>query len=370
MQANIALYSRPIRPVYKANKSGNHESRMLVQGMTKGITLCMKPFLYCHDNCIICTGHKGQPLKLEWKFGKEALQKMNSPIDAVIYNNIAYFRPRLEEDILTYCSTSGEWAKLTTCNVKDTSLAIVRGTLVTVGGIKSETERVNKRDVRTNDLYSFTSEGWEKILPSMSMKRSQVTTVSNEAVLIVAGGRDDSGPLTTVEVLNLDTKVWSFAKNLPQPVFRASSCICGDYLYVVGGERDKDKLVRSAYRASLSDLLQSSDSTSIQGDDGEPAFCSLEKLPAKNPACVTICGQLLAIGGLQSNGYQLIPSKFVYRYDPNSDCWQKLDNPMNTPRNRCFAVALSESRLMVVGGYTVQADVGCTDIVEFANVTV
>ena len=177
------------------------------------------------------------------------------------------------------------------------------------------------------------------------------------------------GPLATVEVLNLDTKLWSFAKNLPRPVFRASSCICEDYLYVVGGERDKDKMVRYACRASLSDLLQSSDSTSIQGDD-EPVFCSLEKLPVINPACVTICGQLLAIGGLLSDGRQLIPSKFVYRYDPNNDSWQKLDNPMNTKRNRCFAVALSESRLMVVGGYTIQADVGCTDTVEFANLTV
>ena len=155
----------------------------------------MKPFLYWHVN--ICTGHGGKPLKLEWTFGKEAPQIMNSgPIDAVIYNNIAYFRPRLEEDILTYCSTSGEWAKLTTCNVKDTSLAIVRGTLVTVGGIKRKTAHANETDVRTNDLYSFTIEGWEKILPSMSMKRSQVATVCNEAVLIVAGGRDVSGPFS------------------------------------------------------------------------------------------------------------------------------------------------------------------------------
>ena len=289
---------------------------------------------------------------------------MHSPIDAVFYNNTAYFRPRYEEDILTYCATSKEWAKLTTCSVKDTTLAIVRGTLVTVGGIKHKTARVNETDIRTNELYSFTGEGWKKFLPSMSSKRSQAATVCNEAVLIVAGGRGDSGPLATVEVLNLDTKMWSFAKNLPKPVFRASSCICGDYLYVVGGERVKDKPVRNAYRASLSDILQSNDSTSI------PVFCSLEKVPVKNPACVTIRGQLLAIGGLQSDGRQQIPSKFVYRYDPNNDCWQKLDNPMNTPRNRCFAVALSESRLMVVGGYTFLADIYCTDTVEFANLTV
>ena len=318
---------------------------------------------------LFCTGYGGKPLKLEWTIGKEAPRRMNSPIDAVINDNIVYFRPRYEEDILTYCFTSGEWAKLTTCNVKDTTLAIVRGTLVTVGGIKRKTTRVYERVICTNELYSFTSEGWEKLLPSMSMKRSQVATVCNEAVLIVAGGRVDSGPLATVEVLNLDTNMWSFVKNLPQPVFRASSCICGNYLYVVGGQRDKDKLVRNAYRASLSDLLQSSDPTSIQGD-GEPVFYRLEKVPVKNPACVTIRGQLLAIGGLQSDGRQQIPSKFVYRYDPNNDYWQRLDNPMNTARNRCFAVALSESRLMVVGGYTVQYDVDCTNTVEFANLTV
>ena len=294
---------------------------------------------------------------------------MHSPIDAVFHNNIAYFRPFREEDILTYCSTSGEWAKLTTCNVKDTTLAIVCGTLVTVGGIKRKTACVNETDVRTNDLCSFTGEGWKTILPSMSMKRSQVATVCNEAVLIVAGGRDVSGPLATVEVLNLDTKLWSFTKNLPQPVFRASSCICGNYLYVLGGDRDKHNMVRYACRAPVSDLLQYSDSSPIQGGD-EPVFCRVEQISLENPACVTICGQLLAIGGLQSDQAQRIPSKFVYRYDPNNDYWQKLDTPMNTPRNRCFAVALSESTLMVVGGYTIQADVGCTDTVEFANLTV
>lgn len=317
----------------------------------------------------VCTGHGDKPIKLDWEDGGKSTQKMYSPLDTVICNDIVYFRPCRSEDILTYCSITGKWTKLTSCIFEDTTLTIVRGTLVTVGGIKKEAERENERDIRTNDLYSFTAKGWEKVLPSMSEKKSQVAAVCNGKVLTVAGGRGDLGRLATVEVLNLDTKLWSFAASLPQAVFRASSCICGDYFYVLGGERDKDKPSKYVFKASLSDLLQSSDPSSIGSSDEEPVFREVEKLPVKNPACLAIHGQVLAIGGLKYDQFQQIPSEFAYKYDPSIDCWQQLDNPMSTPRNRCFAVALSETRLMVVGGYTIQPDVGCTNTVEFANIT-
>ena len=181
-----------------------------------------------------------------------------------------------------------------------------------------------------------------------------MTAVSTEEVLIVAGGRGDSGPLETVEVLNLGTKQWSFAANLPKAVYRASGCICGDYLYVLGGERDIYSPVKYVFRASISDFCKGGN---------ELIFCCVADLPLDNAACVSVRGEVLVIGGLVS---AFETSKLVYRYD-SLNGWQELNSSLTTPRSRSYAVALSQSKLIVVGGYTIEADVGCTDSIEFAD---
>ena len=309
--------------------------------------------------------------KVKWiDRGKED-KPLYSSSDGVFdkVDGIAYVRPSHTEHILTFNPISSEWAQLPQCKVKDTSLAIVDGKLTTVGGLKKKSDCMpNEQEVRVDKLYSLIQredEGtkeWEEVLPAMPTKRSQVTAVSTEERLIVAGGRVKAGPLATVEILNVNTKEWSSTADLPKPFYRASGCVCNGDLYLVGGARDKPDLVRHVFRASISDILRS-------GSGEESVFHPLANIPFKLPSCVSIGGQVLAIGGLEaeSEQTQLIPSKFAYRYDPSTDCWQQLDDPMNTSRGRCFAVALSESRLMVVGGYAIQYDVGCTNTVEFAN---
>ena len=101
----------------------------------------------------------------------------------------------------------------------------------------------------------------------------------------------------------------------------------------------------------------------MQGGN-ESVFCHLKDLPLRTAACVSVGGEVLAIGGLVS---AFKTSKSVHRYDSLKNVWEELKHSMIVPRSRCFAVALSESRLMVVGGYTIEADVGCTDSIEFAN---
>ena len=309
--------------------------------------------------------------KVKWTDSGKEDKPLYSSSDGIFnkVDGIAYVRPSQTEHILTFNSKSGEWAQLPECQVKDTTLAILNGKITTVGGLKKTSDCMpDEHEVRVNKLYSFIQredEGtkeWEEVLPAMPTKRSQVTAVSTEEKLIVAGGRVNAGPLATVEILDVNTKVWSTSADLPKPFYRASGCVCKGDLYLVGGARDKLDPVSHVFRASISDILQSR--------SGE-VFHPLANIPFKLPSCVSIGGQVLAIGGLQaeSEQSQLIPSKFAYRYDPRTDCWQQLDDPMHTPRGRCFAVALSESRLMVVGGYAIQTDVGCTNTVEFANFT-
>ena len=59
-------------------------------------------------------------------------------------------------------------------------------------------------------------------------------------VLIVAGGANQSNQLDTVEVMDIETLVWSTAASLPHSYYRVSATICGDQLDMLGGYDKSD----------------------------------------------------------------------------------------------------------------------------------
>ena len=80
------------------------------------------------------------------------------------------------------------------------------------------------------------------MFPPMPTKRSSVIAVTTKEHLIVAGGCSGGvGKLTTVELMDTRTLVWSTVASLPHPYYSASVTICGDQLYMLGGEDNKDK---------------------------------------------------------------------------------------------------------------------------------
>lgn len=296
---------------------------------------------------------------LEWTLSSaKAYKEIFSAVDAVVHNGVAYFRGHRKQYVLSYNFATEKWDKLPICVVEDTTLVIVNDTLTTVGGVNTEPALMNAQGVLTSDLFSYDLKEWRKVLPSMATKRSQVTAISIEEVLIVAGGRGDSGALATVEVLNLNNKQWSFAGNLPEALYRASVCICRGYLYVLGGE-SVSTTFKYAFRASVSDFC---DPRRQSGD----IFSELAELPLENTACISVRGKILAIGGSASSK----ASKLVYMYDSQSNVWRELKSSMIVPRCNCFAVALSDSKLMVVGGCIYQPTVSRTDSIEFADLKV
>ena len=75
--------------------------------------------------------------------------------------------------------------------------------------------------------------------------------------LIVAGGNSGNGPITTVEVLKTDTHQWATAEPLPQPLYKSSATLCGDHMYLLGGEDETFAMTNTVYTCSLSTLLSS-----------------------------------------------------------------------------------------------------------------
>ena len=167
---------------------------------------------------------------LKWREAKKAPCKMVRILNAIVDGDMVYLRPDGTRNIYAYKSTDETWDQLPECETGLCSLAVVNNLLTTIGGRSSG----NKM---TNQLFSLTGEGrsktWRKVFQSMPTKRSSsVAVCTSGQALIVAGGLDqDWKTLKTVEVMDIDTKEWSSATDLPEPLSGASITIFQDRIY-------------------------------------------------------------------------------------------------------------------------------------------
>lgn len=277
---------------------------------------------------------------LNWTSGRDAPFVMKRDTNAVVCGNMAYFRPygvlRESSHVLSFNSTTNSWAKLPDCPIRLSTLAVVNGLLTTVGGRCS------------NELFSFIAgrHKWTKVFPPMPTERHNVTAVTTNTALIVAGGeiygyiRDKT--TNVIEIMNIDTRQWSRAANLPQPMYRASATICGDRIYFVGGWATFTSHPLSVSTCSLSALIQS---TAAPQHD---LWSKIDDLPATLSTCVTFHDRLLAIGGRAGDA---LSTAEVYLFDPVNHSW-KVIGYLSDPRHMCFVAVLPDDRLMVAGGET------------------
>ena len=333
---------------------------------------------------------------------------MSSPIDAVVHRDTAYFRAYRSRNIYSYNLTSG-WSVSADCLVRDTSLVVLpvayEGAdhfhLHTIGGIKPEEHRKSPGDEFTNAIYYYqltdcagllrsssnhlkfntkqsqittvrsdecpiiAPELWKSSsnYPKLKTKRSQVTTVLSDECLIVAGGKNDLGPVNTVEVLTIRStcqdKKWREVSSLPYPVYRASGCVCNGILYILGGKvvnKEGDFVpTRNACVATVSHLVKS--------PTDDHFFRKIENLKFKTSACITFDNHVLAIGGYDKATDQ--PTKLVYVYHTGEDVWKELKGQLSEPRCSSFAAAFEDKQIMIVGGYDRPERI-CTGSVEFA----
>ena len=176
--------------------------------------------------------------------------------------------------------------------------------------------------------------------------------------LVVAGGVIDGNIVcNTVEVMNVDTHVWSIAACLPEALYRSSITICGKMIYLLGGFDEKHFAVRSVYVCSIMDLLN-------------PRPCVWSRaadLSVTQSTCVSLRGQLLVVGGMDIDrtNYR---SADIRMYDPIAKQWEIVGR-MSIPRRRCYAAVLLDEHLMVVGGLADNGRNGM-DAFEIASVTV
>ena len=191
--------------------------------------------------------------------------------------------------------------------------------------------------------------------PPMPTKRSDTTAVTTKQHLIVAGGESGSNRLDTVEVMDIQTLVWSTAASLPHPYSWASVTICGDQLYVLGGSY-RAGCSKSVLTCSLTKLLQSCSETS-----SDSVWHRITNVPVYYSTCAAVNGELVAVGGLDAEHKS---TAAVHKYNPTTDSWDIISN-MPTPRYRCLVAVLPTNETMVFGG-----DTGLTYKVERVSIHV
>ena len=299
--------------------------------------------------------HKPHPPKegkvtLNWRDGGKAPFKMSRG-STVVDRAVAYFM-HWDGQACSYNSTSKKWSELPKYPYKYSSLAVVNGQLTAIGGCEDWREK----HTYTNKLLSLRG-SWSDVFPPMPTKRRSTTAVTSKEHLIVAGGITGlitADSINTVEVMDTKTLVWSTVASLPHPYYFASATICGDHLYMLGGDTVIDK-TKSVLTCSLTELLQSSSSSSSS------VWHRVADALTYISTCASVNGQLLAVGGCD-DGYKATAA--IHKYNQRTNTWEHISD-MSTARYGCLVAVLPTNEMMAVGGAV--SPVSIIDKVEIAT---
>ena len=307
----------------------------------------------------------GGSIKLRWRDGEKAPYKMWGKV-ATVDGSVAYFSGDPQnKNVYSFDSSNKKWSELPECSNHGYSLAMVNSLLTAIGG-KTPTNEV------TSSLLSLTDNKWTEQLPPMPTKRWLTAALCNDMYLVVAGGVGEKGKyLSTVEVMDIKSQPpqWSIASSLQHPLIQATATLSGDQVYMLGGQDQNRKQTKSVFTCSMTALVQSCQPQSL----GAQLIVRLKTLAlprvwhkrADAPYCRCTCallqGQLLAVGGTDSDGNE---TTAIHTYNPTTNCWEVISH-MTTPRSQCLVAVLPHNELMVVGGRT-SGDT--TDSMEFATI--
>ena len=327
-----------------------------------------KPHQRIRADSLPCPATESNKESLKWTTKEKAPFEMSRG-SVVVDGSMAYFMDQSGK-VCSYDSTTKKWARLLNCPYQQSSLALVKGQLTTIGG-KSDEFTQNEEKYSSgfrigNELLTFTCKGrgeekeWMNRYPSMPTRRYGVTAITTVTGghLIVAGGV--TGPYqytNAVEIMDTLNLVWSTGASLPHPYTEATAAICGDRIFMLGGEDHNCKMSRSVLTCSLSKLTQSQEAL--------PQWGTISNAPNLGSTCATARGKLLAIGGHNKKNKD---TAAICKYNPLTDSWEDFGN-MSVARSSPLVCVLPTGEVMVAGGafHCCYGELKSTDIVEIAN---
>ena len=272
--------------------------------------------------------------------------------DVAMDGDVAYFMSK-DGTLYKYDSTvdpQEAWHQLVKCPHESSCLAVMDGLLTAIGGLEFR----GLGNSVTKKLISLKGEEiktWETHFPKMPTKRYHAAATTTSKHLIVIGGitrislTGSLEAVNKVDVLNFRAAplTWCTVVSLPFPFCKTSATICGNQLYVMGGDHRTG--VKTVLASSLNALIQSNSNTSPTS-----VWRQLTDVPQYYTTCACSKGELLAVGGTSDTKNPKAKTE-VYRYNQTEGSWNLYTN-MITPRyNSLVAVFPGKNLMVVVGGY-------------------
>ncbi len=178
-----------------------------------------------------------------------------------------------------------------------------------------------------NKVFTMRNGQFVEALPPMKERRQSSSAVSSGSALVVAGGRNTSGVLSSVEVFK--DGQWTTAPSLPSTRSGMQSALHGDQWYLITS-------LGKVFRTSLQSLISGSDQSPWETLPDAPNNCS---------AAAFCGGRLLSIGGEDYRNH----TTAIYAFSSNTQSWVHVpDLPVSLTQSS--AVVLPIGELMVIGG--------------------
>ncbi|XP_064407318.1 uncharacterized protein LOC135352087 isoform X1 [Halichondria panicea] len=281
------------------------------------------------------------PLTLKWRRGKDMPIKMGTSVQSVVIGDTVYVGGGFADNDRDRCTVmkleQDQWTKLPEYTAKYFAMTSLANRLVLVGG------RDPRNNKPTNHLAVFESGEWTHPYPPMNIARDYSTAVSFNNHIIVAGGNDDKGRTSSVEVLDVASRRWYIAQSLPNPRSELKSTLIGNNLYLMGGW-DHTEPTKTVHYVDLDELI----SKALSNLDTPTLWQTLQEVPLVFSAPLSIGRSLLAVGGRDDRRN---PSSSIHLYQPDTRRWVKVGD-LPTARYSCTCSVLPSGEAIVAGGQT------------------
>ena len=236
--------------------------------------------------------------------------------------------------VMAYDITSGKWTTLPPYRTRYFAMTAINNQLVLVGG-KDHGGGASEM----LGVWGAVNKQWTHPYPEMHTARSHCSAVVYNEWLVVAGGMAGRKSLSSVEVMNTDTKQWFTGPPTPLPWQRMKTATVGDVCYFMGGYTTSYNKTNMVYSVSLSALTSTSE---------RQIWKEISGLQTTFSSPLSISGSLLAVGGIDKKN-NLVTA--IHLYQPGTGEWVKIRDLPAPARFNCTCAMITESEILVAGGY-------------------
>ena len=308
------------------------------------------------------------PLQLSWRRGPDMPFEMKGYVQSVVVEGTVYvgggyagFNSDNKCIVMTYDISAGKWATLLPYRVRSFAMTAINNQLVLVGGF-------NHRNVKSKVLGVWDADykNWRHPYPEIFTARSSCSAVVyNEWLVVVGGVRTGGAVLSSVEVMNINTKQWYTGPQTCVPWYLMQTAIVGEECFFMsgytGGSTTTATATTNVYNVSLPYLI--SNLQSNERDLDGQIWKEISGLQTTYSTPLSISGSLLAVGG-KDKDYKAVTT--IRLYKPDTGEWANVGD-LPRPRYECTCVLLNSNRellSLVVGGSDKYCNVKTMDIAK------